>query len=1029
MPILPIVARELSVQARRRSTYWVRVAASGVAGLLMLWFLFLAGAPASLINQGRALFLILSFMAFLYCLLIGPFVTADCLSEEKRDGTLGLLFLTDLKGHDVIMGKLASSSIHAIYGLLAIVPMLSVALLFGGVAASEIARGVLVFGNTLFFSLSAAMFVSTISQNERKAFFGSVLLVIMVAVGPYEIAYFLAFNNFLSGTGLEVEETILAVSPYFAFTLSRQPVFGATAATAFYSSLAQTHALSWVLFGLSCLIVPHVCKDRPRGRRRARWAELWRRWSDGGPASRALFRRRLLDRNPCCWLSSRHRLKTKSVWVLIVPLAGIGLWIYLKYPLAFYEAALFLLLVIAVLLKVWFAGEVCNRWIEDRRCGALELLLCAPLGTNELVHGQTIALRRQFGWPAVAVLGLAFLAWLGILRSIGAGSSTQLGRTWLLMSMPVLLADLVALRWIGMWLSLRARGLNRAVAGTLFRVLCLRWLLYALIAGVGFAWAWTGLGQLPFWLGPFVWLVLALMMDCVMALSARRKFLRHFRTVAANPSEYNNVTHDPIADTAAKEAPSGQLGVINSESPRIKAGLWSRRRKRTFLATALLIVILVWPLSYRYSLTRKIEHRLAAAQRMASSIRTQQLDSGRAPTTNETDAADLMERVFPSLFRLFQLPLPIQNNLPGFRAAFPVAGQSLSLAMKEAIGSALSSNRVALAIIHAAPSLRAGRYALDWKSPKFGIQSQSVWMVSELLGLEAVLRIEEGNVEGALDSLHRLLDLGQSINESGAMFPHVRLLCFARALAAMERLVTRHSLADADLKALERSLNEVDARVDLQRSLEAMKHQMIEFRRLSPKLASAPGGGMVGTPPPMDVIRMEIQSRVREWSGANDRSFIVFLDAIDEFKRIAELPWPERFRRAQELGAKGLGFMPNNNQGFPWNSRNVLQSVITPNAELEARRRAALTCLAIEQFRLRHAGKLPDKLEELTPVFISEVFQDPFDGEPLRYARLSNGYRVYSVGSDGVDQGGIEAGNRWTVIGATGLDLTFSVAR
>ena len=43
--------------------------------------------------------------------------TADCVSSEKRDGTLGLLFLTDLKGYDVICGKLAANSVSVLYGL------------------------------------------------------------------------------------------------------------------------------------------------------------------------------------------------------------------------------------------------------------------------------------------------------------------------------------------------------------------------------------------------------------------------------------------------------------------------------------------------------------------------------------------------------------------------------------------------------------------------------------------------------------------------------------------------------------------------------------------------------------------------------------------------------------------------------------------------------------------------------------------------------------------------------------------------
>ena len=74
----------------------------------------------------------------IYCLFSGRISTADCLSEEKREGTLGLLFLTDLKGYDVVLGKLAATSVSAFYGLLAALPVLAVPVL---AATCPAARG------------------------------------------------------------------------------------------------------------------------------------------------------------------------------------------------------------------------------------------------------------------------------------------------------------------------------------------------------------------------------------------------------------------------------------------------------------------------------------------------------------------------------------------------------------------------------------------------------------------------------------------------------------------------------------------------------------------------------------------------------------------------------------------------------------------------------------------------------------------------------------------------------------------------
>jgi hypothetical protein len=49
---------------------------------------------------------------------------------------------------------------------------------------------------------------------------------------------------------------------------------------------------------------------------------------------------------------------------------------------------------------------------------------------------------------------------------------------------------------------------------------------------------------------------------------------------------------------------------------------------------------------------------------------------------------------------------------------------------------------------------------------------------------------------------------------------------------------------------------------------------------------------------------------------------------------------------------------------------------------------------------------LPVQLAALVPEYIAEIPQDPFDGKPLRMARLTDGMIIYSVGHDRADDGG-----------------------
>jgi ABC-type transport system involved in cytochrome c biogenesis permease component len=108
--VLPIVVRELSVVARRRETYRIRVTAGVVAMLATSWLFIVSGAGISTAQQSQMVFRALSGFCFLYALFVGVLTTSDQISGEKREGTLGLLFLTDLSGHDVVLGKLVSSA-------------------------------------------------------------------------------------------------------------------------------------------------------------------------------------------------------------------------------------------------------------------------------------------------------------------------------------------------------------------------------------------------------------------------------------------------------------------------------------------------------------------------------------------------------------------------------------------------------------------------------------------------------------------------------------------------------------------------------------------------------------------------------------------------------------------------------------------------------------------------------------------------------------------------------------------------------
>ena len=151
--------------------------------VLITTWIFLAARNEPQHQVGQMIFYTLTGGLMLYCLFAGVRSTADCLSEEKREGTLGLLFLTDLRGYDVIIGKLTANSLAVFYCVIAVVPVLAIPLLMGGVAGAEFGRISLVLMNTLFFSLCAGMLASAMFRNARATIVWTFLLILLVTAG------------------------------------------------------------------------------------------------------------------------------------------------------------------------------------------------------------------------------------------------------------------------------------------------------------------------------------------------------------------------------------------------------------------------------------------------------------------------------------------------------------------------------------------------------------------------------------------------------------------------------------------------------------------------------------------------------------------------------------------------------------------------------------------------------------------------------------------------------------------------------
>ncbi len=571
MVFLPIVERELRLAGRKRSTFWVRVAAALVALVIGIGFLIsseVSGFAAGTASHGKGLFAVLTWLSLAVALSAGLFLTSDCLSEEKREGTIGFLFLTDLRGYDVVLGKLLATSLRSFYALLALLPVLAVTLLMGGVAGKQFWRTCLALISPLLVSLAAGLFVSGLSRNSQKALAATVALLLFLAAGGPAIDSLTAL-----ATGRPFQPVLSLSSPIYLFVTA-----GAWGKSPFWSALLVNQIVAWTLLGLTCVLLPRTWQEkaaRPRktidGRRR--------RWKFGGAKRRLLLRQKLLPVNPVLWLACRERWQAVAVWVAAFLMAG-GLAAFLAVG----EMSMWWIIwnylgsVVILGLYLAIASQAGRFFVEARRNGLMELLLATPVTPPEIVQGQWRALLRMFG-PALALCLAAqligeFMAAVATARTVaaagsgGPGPSPRIAVAVSTAGTLTVAANFLALIWFGMWMGLTSKSNHLAALKTITFVQIIPWLvisfvsmllvpllLFPLMRRAGGSAATT---PWIMWYQAFVAgvaLLLFLAKNLAFILWARRRLRRDFRARAGPDLK-------PIRQTPPSLPPSGAPPVI-----------------------------------------------------------------------------------------------------------------------------------------------------------------------------------------------------------------------------------------------------------------------------------------------------------------------------------------------------------------------------------------------------------------------------------------------------------------------------------
>ncbi len=534
MSFLPIVERELRVRSRLKNTYRFRVAGALLAALVVVFMLVVSGGMTSPDKFGKTIFQILGWLAFIYCLLEGARNTADCLSEEKRGGTLGLLFLTDLKGYDVVLGKLMATSLNSFYALLAVLPLLATPLLLGGVTPGEFWRLALVLVNTLFFSLTAGLFVSAISRDESRAWGASYGLVALLTLYPVLAAWW----HFLPGAPL------IYLSPSLAFGCLSDGQYRLNSGM-FWSSVRWSHAISWAFLVLASFLLPRAWQERVTAKSGSAWQPVQWIWTKS--LGRRISKEEELAENPVSWLAGRNSTQQVYLWICISAAVIGGLTSYAAHPFPPRVAPVLFWCAFGlhILLSIWVAVQASFVFGQARHSGALELLMATPITVKQIVEGHFVALRNFFFRP----VGVLVFAELGVITATflhsGSANIKPVGGLILTASVAfvilVFILDLYAAGWFGLYMGLSSRKPSQALTKTILFVIAL-----PLICG-----------------SPcnILWPLLAMVKDVIFINYARDQMNRRFRMIVSEQYALRSDS-DPWVIASPNPAPPKMPPVI-----------------------------------------------------------------------------------------------------------------------------------------------------------------------------------------------------------------------------------------------------------------------------------------------------------------------------------------------------------------------------------------------------------------------------------------------------------------------------------
>jgi ABC-type transport system involved in multi-copper enzyme maturation permease subunit len=443
----PVFAAECLTTSRRWQVYAGRALLVGsvLCALALIWltemggrsFTSAQGYPRAVVaNLGAVLVDTIMAVELVLAIVVVPAVTAGAICQDKMQGGLTLMMVTDLSDAEIVLGKLASRLVTVVGVIACGLPVLAIMTSLGGVDPMAIVSGSMVIVAMAVLGVSLSLAFSVWATKPHEA--------LMATYATYAVWLLTLLASIETFRGFRTPDVFYVTNPFWLLFGSRWST-GAGPILPSAGFLLGAVAVSALLAAVSTWRIRSVTL-REAARRARREGRLARWFGHLGPS---------LDLDPILWRESRRRRPSawgRAIWWLyaIVSTAFVLLAIVVNRHIAAGVSG-FMVSIGLLMICVTSATSLA----EERAHGSLDLLLTTPLSTRAIVAAKWLGTFRAVKRVAVLPGVLAFFT------ALSFGLVTAVFCAGLIVAL--ILAYGAVITSVGQFLALRQPRLGRAV--------------------------------------------------------------------------------------------------------------------------------------------------------------------------------------------------------------------------------------------------------------------------------------------------------------------------------------------------------------------------------------------------------------------------------------------------------------------------------------------------------------------------------------------------------------------------------------